>query len=501
VRPLAASAATELPGTTGAAFPFWSANGRSVGFFADGQLKRVSVSGGNPVTLCDAPSGRGGLWLGDDTIVFAQTATSPLMRISAAGGQPVPFTSLAEGETGHRFPQRLPGRQLMYFSVNRTPENSGTRIIAIDDPQREISFVPTTAVGEYVKGALIFARSRRGEYSVFAQPLSLPSGQLRGEPVEIGRTRVSETLGRAVLATAPTGVVAMLGPQVSVGQFTWVSRDGRILGTVGPPATQLGVELSPDGQQIATFRSGEIWTIDVSRPVPNLVTTGGQSRHPIWSPDGSRIFYLSQARGIGTFDLLNTSVTTQEVDTILLSPNMVRPVGWTRDGRFVWLTGDPSLAGSRIWTTTGKAAATSVFEDIAWTIEARISPDGRWIAYATNRSGRFEIEVSPFPGFDRRYPVSIDGGGYPRWRHDGGELYFLSADSRLMAASFKPGAPPTIGTATPLFEVRLVAHPDRGSFAAFEYDVSADGSRFLINRLISPPDNSMSVIVNWNPPR
>ena len=122
--------------------------------------------------------------------------------------------------------------------------------------------------------------------------------------------------------------------------------------------------------------------------------------------------------------------------------------------------------------------------------------------YASDRSGRFEIEVSSFPEIGRRYPVSVAGGGYPRWRADGRELYFLSADGRMMAAAFAPGPPPAITTPAPLFEVpRLIAHPDRGNFAAYEYDVTADGSRFLINRMVSPPETSMTVIVDWNPTR
>ena len=133
--------------------------------------------------------------------------------------------------------------------------------------------------------------------------------------------------------------------------------------------------------------------------------------------------------------------------------------------------------------------------------EARVSPDGRWIAYASDRSGRFEIEVSSFPEPGHSYPVSVEGGGYPRWRADGRELYFLSADARMMAATFRPGTPPTIGTPAPLFEVRLIAHPDRMSFAHYEYDVNADGSRFLINRLVSAADTSMAIIVDWNPSR
>jgi len=305
-----------------------------------------------------------------------------------------------------------------------------------------------------------------------------------------------------VLTTGPTGVVAMLGPVEGIGQFTWISRDGRVLETVGPPASQLGVELSPDQQQLATFRSGEIWTMNLARPVPNRVTQGGGNRHPIWSPDGARILSLFQGRGIGTFDLMTTSVTKGDVETVRQAANAVKPSDWTRDGRSVWIeAGAAGVLGSSILMKSGDGQPVTIVRDSATIFEARVSPDGRWVAYASNRSGRSEIEVSSFPEFGQRHAVSLEGGSYPRWRADGRELYFLSPDGRLMTVTFGAGDPPVIGAPTPLFEVKLNTHPDRWMFAPYAYDVSADGSRFLINRLVSPAEESLSVIVSWSPPR
>ena len=500
LRPLAATGPTELPGTEGASYPFWSADSRFIGFFADGKLRRVAIAGGNPVIVCDAPAGRGGLWLDDDTIVFASMANSPLVRVNAAGGSPMPFTALADDEAGHRFPQRLPGRQLLYFSVNRAPEKSGARLITIDDPHQAIAYVETQGAAEYVNGFLLFVPTAIGG-QVLAQRMTLPSGQLTGEPFEIGLTRMSETLGRHVMASSPTGVIAMLGPSDAVGQFTWIGRDGRPLDTVGEPARQLGVELSPDGQQVATLRSREIWTMSLARPVATRVTRGGPNRYPIWSPDGAQILSLFQGRGIGTFDLVTTSVATGDVEVVRQRANAaLKPGGWTRDGRLVWLEYEADTPERSIWTRPTNGQPVPVLRD-GRAETPRVSPDGRWIAYASDRSGRFEIEVTSFPEPGRRYPVSVEGGGYPRWRADGREVYFLSAAARLMAASFAAGTPPTIGAPTPLFEVRLIVGPDSGIFTTYEYDVHADGSRFLINRIVSLPDESMTVIVDWNPPR
>ena len=363
LRPFAATVPTELPGTEGASYPFWSADSRFIGFFADGKLKRVAIAGGNPVIVCDAPAGRGGLWLDDDTIVFAPMADSPLVRVNAAGGSPMPFTALADDERGHRFPQRLPGRQLLYFSVNRAPEKSGTRLITIDDPHQAIAYVETQGAAEYVNGFLLFVPEPYGG-PVLAQRMTLPGGQLTGEPFEIGQTRISETLGRHVMASSPTGVIAMLGPSDAVGQFTWIGRDGRPLDTVGEPARQLGVELSPDGQQVATLRSREIWTMSLARPVATRVTRGGPNRQPIWSPDGAHILSLFQGRGIGTFDLVTTSVATGDVETVRQHANGLKPVDWTRDGRLVWLeyvvAGRP---GRSIWTGPTNGQPVPVLRD------------------------------------------------------------------------------------------------------------------------------------------
>jgi hypothetical protein len=195
---------------------------------------------------------------------------------------------------------------------------------------------------------------------------------------------------------------------------------------------------------------------------------------------------------------VTTTTTSAEVKTLRQAPEFVKPMGWTRDGLLVWVQGMPS--GSSIWTMDSSGQARDVFHESAQIAEARVSPDGRWIVYSSNRSGRFEIEVSRFPEFGQRYPLTVAGGRYPRWRADGKEIYFLSADRRLMAASFVAGPSPSVGTPTSLFEVDLVAHPVL-SFAAYEYDAAVDGSRFLINRLVSPPDESLSMIVDWNPPR
>ena len=370
-------------------------------------------------------------------------------------------------------------------------------MIALDTPDRPVTFFQGASVAEYDNGFLFFSQGLR---RLVAQRLSLPDGRLHGDPVGLGNVRSSETFGRNVI-TAAGGVVAFWEEAGASGQFTWMSRDGRVLGTVGAPEVQLGVELSPDQRELATFRTGDIWIIELERGVANPVTRGA-NRHPIWSPDGSRIITTYQGRGIGTFDLEIASTRTGRSQPLLESTFNVKALGITADNETLVFgrSADKSLARDIVTTRIHDPKVVTPFlQDGAQNLEARLSPDGKWIAYATDRSGRFEVEVQSFPVPGRRQLASLEGGGYPRWRADGRELYFLSPNSRLMAVRFDPGNPPVLASPVPLFEVSLVAHPDRANFAAYEYDVSSDGKRFLINRQVAQPEMNMTIIVNWSP--
>ena len=279
----------------------------------------------------------------------------------------------------------------------------------------------------YVNGFIVFVRLGTPT-SVLAQQMTLPSGELRGEPFEVGRVRSSEAFGRSAMSTAASGVIASAGEPDAIGQFTWISRDGRQVGTIGTPETQLGVELSRDGERLATVRSNNIWTLDLARPVPSRVTLRNQSVHPVWSPDGTRIASMYML-GTGTFDLEVTETSTGNVKTLIQgSTANMKPVGWTPDGKslVVIQTVDKSVERA-IWTipVDDPGNASQYRRDGGQVLEARLSPDGKWIAYSTDVSGRFEVEVRSFPVPGAKHPISLEGGGYPRWRADGLELYFV----------------------------------------------------------------------------
>ena len=495
LRPLSSDRATELAGTERATFPFWSHDSRFVAFFADASLKRVAREGGDILVICDASAGRGGLWLEDGTIVFAPTAFSPLNQVSGRGGQPVPFTKLLENEYSHRFPRQVANRRIVYFSSSRPPGESGARLIDLDDPLRALAFHGSEGAAEYLSGFLLVVEDAAAP-QIVARRMSPHDGQLSGEPIVIAATSLSDVSGRYVMSASPAGVIATLGPDAPVGQFTWIARDGRVLESVSAPATQFGVETSPDAQRVVTTRDGELWTMSFSRPVPTRV---GKGRHPMWSPDGERVVNYQETGG-GTFSVVATSAINGTSETIHQDTYSIRPTGWLNGGRLVWVRYLPD-GPSEIWAKPPNGKPELILQNGARITEARVSPDGRWLAYATNRSGRFEIEVQGLGAGEKSHPVSVDGGGYPRWRKDGRELYYLSPEGRMMAVVFTPGTTPTIGAPASLFEAGVFAHVNRGVGAEFEYDVNADGSRFLINRVVVPADPSMTIIVNWTPPR
>jgi hypothetical protein len=505
IRALSSRDSRILTGTEGVTFPFWSPDSRRIGFFADGKLKRVDAPGDNPpIPICDAKSGRGGAWLDDGTIVFTPEPYGPLARVPESGGLPVAFTTVntADGELDHRFPARVPGGYLLYLVYKASAKTSGVRLVTLNAPNRALKFYQGIPAAEYDDGFLLFVKDSQ----LVAQRVHLPDGELTGEVVQMGAVRTSERGGRYFWSSSPSGLV-MPGPlDPPLGQFTWLGHDGRILGTVGQPDAYLGVELSPDGQHVVTLHQpgGRLSVLDTARGVPS--STGVAALHPVWSLDGSRLAYMvisdappapSVVRmisapwaGGGTNEALHKD-----------TPLFLNPVGWTRDGTFVWLEGDNGGSEVNIWQMPAgdPAGSKPYLEGAGHNVEGRLSRDGQWIAYAGDQSGDFDIIVQRFPSQGQRYTASLHGGRFPRWSADGRELFYLSRDfTKLMAVSVT-GDPPVFGTPHELFTVNLVPIPiDSLTYSSYQYDVDSKNSRFIVNRLISEPVQTLDVVLNWN---
>ena len=486
LRPLDAEVATELPGTDGATYPFWSPDGRTIAFFAGGKLKRLDVAGGTPIVICDAENPRGGSWNQAGVIVFAPSPVSPLMRVNASGGAAAPLTTLdGPVESSHRWPHFLPdGDHFLYMVFAAQDANrSVLRVGSLANPAGS-QLLQGATEGRYADGLLFFVRDE----VLLAQPFDHSRRTFQGEPRAVGPSPWYLATGHFAFSVSRSGTMAYHprgSSQQIVSRLTWLARDGRPLGTIGEAGDYSFPAIAPDQNRVvvtrADNRSSDIYLFEGPRWTAVRLTTSQLPDYaPVWSPEGRRIAYASTpVLGGGTnLALLSTEGAAAPTD-VHASPLTMLPRGWSADGALLFQMVNSSGLIS-LWTTrTGTRQEPVAFKNDAFNYShASVSPDGRWIAYATDVSGRYEVNVDSFPTAGRRSPVPGGAGAHePRWRHDGKELYYLSADGMLVATTFEPGDRPTFGDPKPLFRLRLpstiVPRP-----LATHYDVARDG-RFL----------------------
>ncbi len=502
MRPLDTTAAQPLAGTDGASYPFWSPDSRSIGFFADGQLKRLDLSGGAPQTLAPALVGRGGAWSADGVILFAPSNVGPLSRVPAGGGDVVPVTTLGAGQNSHRFPQFLPGgRQFLYY-VQGAAENAGIYLGALDATAVTRVTAADTAGAYAPPGWLLFGQ----QGTLVARRFDAARGALSGDPVTVADALAIDAASNVgALSVSATGLVTYRAGGVARRQLTWFGRAGQALGTLGAPdATQIDPALSPDGRQVAVSRNAQgnrdLWLVDAARttrftfdPAPDL--------SPVWSPDGRRLVF-SRARA-NIYDLYQKPANGGGAEALLLaSPESKTASSWSPDGRSLLYTNSPPTTSRDVWVLP-MAGDPKPFPFLNSTFNERssvFSPDGHWVAYASDESGRFEIYVRPFPGPGGQWQVSTAGGQDPRWRPDGQELYYIAPDSRLMAAPIaSAGTVLQPGLPTALFQPRIALGGTAVLGTRQQYDVAPDG-RFLINVSVDEGTAApITVITNWQP--
>jgi serine/threonine protein kinase len=489
-----------LPGTEGATMPFWSADSRSVGFFAASKLKRIDITGGAPQTLTNTSIALGGTWSRDGTIVFAGSV-GPLSRISASGGDVFPATRLdGPGQAQHRFPQFLPdGRHFIYYSIG-TAESLGIYLGSIDGGESK-RVVSASTNGAYLAPDMILYMR---ESNLMAQHFDLKRFEVTGDPQRVAESVGSTGGAWGGFSASSNGNVAYRGGGGALRQLTWYDRTGKVMGVAidQDPGTMLYPELSPDDTRVALQRSiqgnTDIWLFDlVRRGMTRFTFDPAIDLGPVWSPDGMRIAFASSRKG--PYDLfVKLASGGGSEDVLLENKNNKYALEWSKDGRFLLYSEATSANGRDLLALplTGNdrmpiSVAQTRFEEL----NGQFSPDGRWVAYETNESGRFEIVVQPFPSATGKWQISTGGGSQPRWRPDSKELYFVSPDGKLMAAavqasgsSFVPDAP------VPLFRVSLAtglgANKD-------QYAVSRDG-RFLLNQATEASANTpITLILNW----
>ena len=482
LRSMSSEVAERVAGGDGVSYPFWSPDGQSIGFFANGQLKRVALAGGPPIVICDAEDGRGGTWNKEDVIVFAPRTYSHLVRVAASGGTPQPVTELDQVKyIANRWPHFLPdGDHFLYLADSPPGGQSALRVGSLRDRDSR-SVLEETTEGQYSDGLLFFGRGN----VLLAQPFDVDRLALGGEPRAIVQDIAGRHSGRKAFSVTPGGTLAYLrqSDPNPVARLTWFDRDGKPIGSVGPPGRLSTPSIDPDGHRIAVVRYDDtgsaIWVFETHRGTETRLTPRGIK--PLWSPDGRGIaFSAVPNRGGPTVHLWTVPADgSGPMVPLLESKFQLNAHAWSPDGtrllyHLMFGAKDPA---SGLWLMTMPGSRSEPFRNDGFVYpQAVLSPDGQWVAYTSDQSGRFEVYVESFPTPGRRVPVSTGGGTQPRWRRDQRELYFLSADGRLMAVPANLGVEAKLGIATPLFTLAMPGGA-MGS-GPLQYDVSADG-RFL----------------------
>jgi serine/threonine protein kinase len=515
LRSLDSISARPLAGTDAARFPFWSPDNRSIGFFAEGKLKRIDIDGGSIRPLADAVIGQGGTWNADGVIVFAPNPAGGLSRVSASGGESTVIMRVQQ-QVSLRFPQFLPdGRHFLYYRTGN-PEARGVYIGQLDALETHRMFDADFAAVYASTGHLLFVR----QGTLFAQNFDPNKLALTGDPYPVaGPVAAGAGLG-ALSASAVGSVVYRSGSVAGQRQFIWFDRAGKEIERVGGPdsAAPSDPSLSPDGRRVALHRTvngnTDIWLLELGRNVLGRFTFDpAVELRPTWSPDGRRIVFQSNRlphTGSTFFDLYQKTVFgTGTEERFLATPQNENVTDWSRDGRFVLYrtdAGSELKTGFDIWAfrTDGDPKPFPVVRTSFEERDGQFSPDGKWIAYQSNESGRVEIYVQPFSDREEKVSgkgqISTNGGAQVRWRPDGKELFYIALDGRLMAVSIRIAPDSQSIDADPpvaLFPTR-VGGPVQG-ISRQQYMVSPDGRLFLMNTVMEEIASPITVILNWKP--
>ena len=509
VRGLNSQAAQRLEGTEGASFPFWSPDSRNIGYFANGKLNRIAATGGPSTSLADAASGRGGTWGKNDVIIYTPHFNVALMQVNAQGGAPRPATTVDPAlHTTHRWPWFLPdGKHVLYLAANHgggVREKSGIYFASLDGKENKL-LVATDSQGEYASGYLVY----RSQSDLMAQRFDPESGTLSGEAFPIAdRVQFDDTVWRAEFSVSSNGMMLyQRGADASGTQLSWFDRSGKPAGTVGERGQYYDPRISPDGTKVVVGYGSpteDIWVFDAARQLKTRLTFDAPSKlQPAWSPDGRMIAYVvSGSVGGGRFADSTIRVAPANgggKPRLLLEEKGAQysyPC-WTPDGKTLLFVLNPlSALGTSIYSVPVEGGKPSLVVAPA-NPEARsinyfrISPNGRWIAYTSNESGKIEIYVTAANGQGGKWQVSPKGGAFPAWRGDGKELFFFDPTNILMAVDVnEKGSEFSMGQPQRLFQQQATANG-----AAF--DVTPDGKRFLFN--VGTPDLSapLNLVVNW----
>jgi Tol biopolymer transport system component/predicted Ser/Thr protein kinase len=490
-----------ISGTEGALMPFFSPDGQWVGFFAEGKLKKVPITGGSSPVLCDALNPGGGSWAPNDTIFFSDGPLPTLWQVSAKGGTAESVTKLdrQKGEISHRWPQILPGGKAVLFTVWTGPgaDEKQVQLQMLGSGERRV-LVQGGHTGYYV-GAGHLVYSRRG--TLMAVPFDLARLEVASSaPVAVAEGVEDAGEGAQYTISGNGSLAYVPGGYLFDTRLIWVDRSGKLEPLAAPPRPYSYPRISPDGQQVALTISGakdDLWLYNFARGTLVRLTSEGSSQAPTWAPDGKRLAYRATRAGSRNIFWRAVDGTGAE-ERLTIGEGLQTPSSWSPDGKMLAYadeSGTTGAAGVSVLSIEREREARPFLQTRFDELAPVFSPNGRWLAYVSDESGRNEIYVRPFPGPGEKFPISNEGGIEPLWARNGRELFYRAADKMMVVGvqtepSFRAGAPRV------LFQGRFAGAIGRQA----GYDISPDGQRFL---MLKPSESAeaaptqINVVLNW----
>ena len=485
-----------VPATQGAAQPFWSPNGRSIGYFAHENLMRVELAGGSPTTICYMGRPRGGTWLADGRILFA-SAPSEIRQVPSSGGKPSPLTKLdaAGGEFGHFFPQSFPGG-VLFSSRTNDSQKRGLYAARLDQPESPVLLAKTDSTAVYSpgpdgKGYLLWVR----EHTLMAQEFDAKSLKLLDEPHPVFDGVGAGVYGDVQTSASLNGFLVVGGSSGDLSQLTWVDRAGKPLSTVGEMITVRDFASANDGHQVVVSRASsggfDLWIMDARKDTSRRVVFDSATNvDPRWSPDARTLLYTRVP------DLFRIDANGGPAARLTQSPRIKHATSWSRDGRNILVfTGSDQDKRDIFYMTVNPDGEIDLtphpyLHSPSNELHGHFSPElhPQWVAYESDESGRYEVYVQSFPNPGRRIQISRSGGGSAKWGKSVSELFYvagqnlMAVDLRISGATLEPSSPRS-----------LFALPENDQ----QFEVSPDGQRFLINAVAKTTPKPLSVIVNW----
>jgi serine/threonine protein kinase/Tol biopolymer transport system component len=503
--------ARKLEGTEGASFPFWSGDAKSLGFFADGHLKKTAAAGGPVTILADAPNARGGAWNNDNVIIYEPDYRDSLWRISANGGAPTRLTKFdGDKHTTHRWPTFLPdGKHFLFFATNHSGNaEQGVYFGSLDDGTFK-RVVDSDSQPQYASGYLLYHLQSQ----LVAQKFDAATGAVSGDPITVASfAEYDAGTWHTTFTVSQNGLLVYEPGSKTLGtDLFWLDTSGKTLSRIGERAFYKGSgRLSPDGKRLAVSMGdpqADIWVFDLARGSHTRLTFGGATHlAPSWSPDGQKVVYVRQS---GATVIEGTSlrarlasgggqeeVLMEHADNGAASQSLLIPQ-WSPDGRYLLHTEQSGPTSVGVWALplTGDKKPIPIVQSPspqARLIQFRLSPDGRWLAYSSTESGREEIYVTHFPSGAGKWQVSQTGGTFPAWRADSKVIYFLGSDGALHSAA--------VNVKNDEFEldpVKTLFQVNSTAAVGNIYDVSPDGQRFIFSTLPESVATPLVLVTNW----